>query len=72
MSNPWHGEIAALSPPHLIRDNTVGWWGVAGGRGGGGATAAVAGGGGEVEEKGEWEERQKTGRYEREVVAVRL
>lgn len=43
----------------------------------GGVEAAVAAAGGrrgdgEAEEKGEREERQKTGRYEREVAAVRL
>lgn len=34
MSNPWHGEIAALSPPHLIRDNMAGGGGGGGGGGG--------------------------------------
>lgn len=37
MSNPWHGEIAALSRLHLIRDNM------------GGHRQRVGGGGGEGE-----------------------
>lgn len=61
MSNPWHGEIAALSPLYLIRDNM----GERRGSGGRGVEVEVEGGGGVMEryrgKKGGREERYKMG-----------
>lgn len=64
MSNPWHGEIAALSPLYLIRDNVGETWGSSGRRAEVGEGRGLDG---EVEEKGGWEEeRYKVGGWESE------